>query len=108
MTFIEMADVEPGRKFVYPSQKSNVGGGAKFQERDTLFARITPCLEHGKLSQVKGLENKVGFGSTEFYVFRGKENETDNDFVYYVCLTDDVREPAIKVWLAFRETKSTK
>lgn len=94
--FVEMADVEPGRKFVYPSQKRLPGSGSKFQESDTLFARITPCLENGKISQVKELENGKGFGSTEFYVFRGKENETDNDFVYYLCLTDEVREPAIK------------
>lgn len=94
--FIEMADVEPGRKFVYPSQKRLPSGGARFHEGDTLFARITPCLEHGKISQAKALEKGIGFGSTEFYVFRGKENETDNDFVYYLCLTNEVREPAIK------------
>jgi type I restriction enzyme, S subunit len=94
--FIEMADVIPGRKFVSSSQKRELKGGARFAEGDTLFARITPCLEHGKISQAKGLEKGVGFGSTEFYVFRGKEDETDNDFVYYLSLTEEVREPAIK------------
>src|SRR5690625_1764145 len=48
------------------------GGGSRFQDFDTLFARITPCLENGKIAQVKNLSGGVGFGSTEFLIFRGK------------------------------------
>ena len=59
-------------------------GGAKFEEGDTLFARITPCLQNGKIAQAKGLEGKPGFGSTEYFVFRGMENVSDTDFVYYL------------------------
>ena len=50
-------------------------GGAKFQQGDVLFARITPCLENGKTGVVDFLaESEVGFGSTEFIVLRGKGN----------------------------------
>jgi len=72
-------------------------GGAKFQNKDTLFARITPSLENGKTAQVDILnKGEVGFGSTEFYVFRAKECITDSDYVYYLSRWEGVREPAIK------------
>jgi len=47
--------------------------GTKFINGDTLMARITPCLEHGKTIFVDFLdENQVGWGSTEYIVFRPK------------------------------------
>jgi type I restriction enzyme S subunit len=43
--------------------------GAKFQNGDTLLARITPCLENGKTGFVDFLSmNQIGWGSTEFIV----------------------------------------
>ncbi|MCG7929952.1 MAG: restriction endonuclease subunit S [Candidatus Thiodiazotropha lotti] len=48
-------------------------GGAKFQQGDVLFARITPCLENGKTGIVDFMQDdEVGFGSTEFVILRGK------------------------------------
>lgn len=50
-----------------------VGSGAKFQNGDTLLARITPCLENGKTAFVDFLaDGEVGWGSTEFIVLRPK------------------------------------
>lgn len=50
-----------------------VGSGAKFQNGDTLLARITPCLENGKTAFVDFLaEGEVGWGSTEYIVLRPK------------------------------------
>ena len=60
-SFVEMKDLEDGNKFCSPSAKRKTSSGARFQERDTLFARITPCLENGKICQVRGLENGIGF-----------------------------------------------
>ena len=61
------------------------------------MARITPCLENGKTAKVNILENgEVGFGSTEFIVFRAKEGVSDEDFLYYLICSPLVREPAIK------------
>lgn len=90
-SFIEMKDLNESQKYVYPSQARNLAGGARFQNNDTLFARITPCLENGKICQVKNLSGGVGFGSTEFLVFRGKEGVSDNDFVYYLSRYDVIR-----------------
>lgn len=92
-SFVEMADLQDGNKFCVPSEVRRYdGGGTKFQDGDTLFARITPCLENGKICQVRSLVGGKGFGSTEFHVFRGKEGVSDTDFVYYLSRCDEVRD----------------
>jgi type I restriction enzyme, S subunit len=96
-SFVEMKDLDATFKYVNPSTKKELKGGAKFQNCDTLFARITPCLENGKICQVKNLENNVGFGSTEFLVFRGKENISNSDFVYYLSRSEYVKNNAIQM-----------
>lgn len=83
-SFVEMKDLDPNNKYVSPSVFKKLKGGARFQNGDTLFARITPCLENGKICQVKNLENNLGFGSTEFLVFRGKKEISDSDFIFYL------------------------
>ena len=72
-------------------------GGTKFRNGDTIMARITPCLENGKTAQVSILnDGEVGFGSTEYIVFRAKEGIADKDYLYYLVYSPEVREPAIK------------
>ena len=71
-------------------------GGTKFRNGDTIMARITPCLENGKTAKVNVLnDGEVGFGSTEYIVFRAKEN-VDEDYLYYLVCSNEIREPAIK------------
>jgi type I restriction enzyme, S subunit len=96
-SFIPMDVVNEGYKYVSPKEfkKWTGSGGAKFENGDTLFARITPCLQNGKIAQAKNLPSGKGFGSTEFFVFRGKENVSDSDFIYYLAKTDDFRSYAI-------------
>src|SRR5699024_8230052 len=43
-----------------------------------------PCLQNGKIAQAKELDGKPGFGSTEYFVFRGIKNKTDTNFIYYL------------------------
>lgn len=90
-SYVEMKDLENGNKFCFPSIERKPVSGARFQNGDTLFAKITPCLENGKICQVRGLKNNIGFGSTEFFVFREKNNISDNDFVFYLSRWDEVR-----------------
>ena len=72
-------------------------GGTKFRNGDTIMARITPCLENGKTAQVSSLnDGEVGFGSTEYIVFRAKEGIADKDYLYYLVCSPEVREPAKK------------
>lgn len=90
-SFVEMKDLNENLKFAYPSQKRKLTGGARFKEYDTLFARITPCLENGKICQVKNLDDGLGFGSTEFLVFRGIKGISDTEFVFYLSRSEMVR-----------------
>lgn len=67
-------------------------GGTKFKNGDTIMARITPCLENGKTAMVNILDdNEIGFGSTEYIVFRAKNNITDPYFIYYLVTSDCIR-----------------
>lgn len=58
---------------VYHAERRKARGGSRFQNGDSLLARISPCLENGKTGFVMGLEpDEVAIGSTEFIVFREK------------------------------------
>ncbi|MFZ6037024.1 MAG: restriction endonuclease subunit S [Bacteroidota bacterium] len=94
ISYVEMKDLNESEKFCFPSSEREKGNGSKFQNYDTLFAKITPCLENGKICQVRGLKNNVGLGSTEFIVFRGKRNISDTDFIFYLSRWDEVRSHA--------------
>ncbi len=94
---ISMDKLQPFCRNIPEYEITAFTGGSKFRNGDTIMARITPCLENGKTSMVNILdEDEVGFGSTEFIVFRAKEGLTNADFVYYLICSSLVREPAIK------------
>ena len=90
--FVEMKDLDNSIRYCESLQEKELSGGSRFMNGDTLFARITPCLENGKICQVRNLKNNFGFGSTEFHVFRGKDGVSDTDFVYYLSRWDEVRD----------------
>lgn len=92
--FVEMAGIPEGNRDIsYTFQKEFNGSGSKFRNGDTLFARITPCLENGKTAKVSCLKMKeVGHGSTEFIVLSAKEPAFDEDFIYYLCRWPKFRE----------------
>ena len=94
---IAMDKLQPFMRDVPSFEYESFSGGTKFRNGDTIMARITPCLENGKTAIVNVLdENEVGFGSTEYIVFRAKEGLTTPDYVYYLVCSSLVREPAIK------------
>ena len=45
-------------------------GYTQFQPGDVLFAKITPCMENGKVAIVPEIRPPLGYGSTEFFVMR--------------------------------------
>src|SRR5699024_7947353 len=66
----------------------------RFRNGDTLFARITPCLENGKIGYVQLLAvDEVACGSTEFIVLRGRR--VSSYFVYLTARHHGFRENAI-------------
>ena len=94
---LAMRDIEVHkREIVSCSYREFNGSGTRFQNGDTLLARITPCLENGKTVYVDCLKpNKVGHGSTEFIVLSGIKGKTDNLFVYYLARDPSFRTLAI-------------
>ena len=93
---IAMDKLQPFTRDVSSFEWEPFSGGTKFRNGDTIMARITPCLENGKTAKVSCLEEEeIGFGSTEYIVFRAKKG-VDEDFLYYLVCSPTVREPAIK------------
>lgn len=93
---IAMEKLQPFCRDVPGYELEAFAGGSKFRNGDTIMARITPCLENGKTAKVDILEeDEVGFGSTEFIVFRAKDGN-DPDFIYYLVTSPIIREPSIK------------
>lgn len=45
-------------------------GYTPFKSGDVIFAKITPCMENGKMAVVPELPHELAFGSTEFHVIR--------------------------------------
>jgi len=91
--FVAMEDIIPSQRSVEVRQtRIFEGSGSRFTNGDTLFARITPCLENGKTAFISQLPKEtVGHGSTEFIVMSGKENLSDNLFVYYLARDPNFR-----------------
>ena len=95
--FVDMAAVNAdSRTTVSVEERTFKGSGSRFQSGDTLMARITPCLENGKIARYQALGDKLeAHGSTEFIVIRGRPNVTDNNFAYYLTKREEVRNYAV-------------
>ena len=97
IAFVDMASLPTADRYIsITTQKAFSSSGSKFEDGDTLFARITPCLENGKGGFVHGLGGGMAaFGSTEFIVLRAKCS-SDEEFTYYVSRLPDFRKFAKK------------
>lgn len=95
--FIGIADINENNFYVNEVQTKKFTGqsGSKFHSGDTLFSRITPCLENRKIAQSILKSKDKGFGSTELLVFRSKEGKSDSNYVNYLAQTDIIVLPAI-------------
>ena len=68
-------------------------GYTNFRNGDVLFAKVTPCMENGKMAVARQLKNGVGFGSTEFHVLRPREG-VDSQYIYYFVSSQTFRKEA--------------
>lgn len=68
-------------------------GFTAFATGDVLFAKITPCMENGKMAIVPRLPHGVGFGSTEFHVMRPLD-DLDERYLYYFVSSSAFRHEA--------------
>ncbi len=91
--FIPMNSLSTKTSLIDDHEWREGNSGAKFKNGDTLFARITPCLENGKTGLVRKLPGDgIGFGSTEFIVMRGQD--AGPAFCYQLARSPAFREHA--------------
>jgi len=94
-TYVEMSDLTNNLMGITSFVKRHFIGGSKFQNNDTLLARITPCLENGKTAFVDILEDgEIAAGSTEFIVMRAKKDISPY-WVYCLARDENFRTYAI-------------
>ncbi|MGY8628031.1 restriction endonuclease subunit S [Chromobacterium violaceum] len=73
-------------------------GYTHFADGDVLLAKITPCFENGKAGIPSGLPNKLGAGSTEYFVCRPYSFALDARYLLAYFKTDQfVRSGAIEM-----------
>jgi type I restriction enzyme S subunit len=93
--FIPMDAVHVGKRFVQYVEPRGQRTGARASSGDVLFARITPCLENGKVAQVQNEIGRCG-GSTEFIVIRGS-HIIDSSYVYFWATWSETRNRATRL-----------
>lgn len=95
-TYLGMTNLPTSSAIVESWSKRDAGSGQRFVNGDVLVSRITPCLENGKMAFIDFLEpDEVGWGSTEFLVFNGK-NDVPKVWIYCMARTEVFREFAIR------------
>lgn len=86
VSFLPMEDLGIFAKSISTTRESKLkdvySGYTYFANNDVLLAKITPCFENGKIGIAKNLKNGIGFGSSEYIVFREK-GEVLPEYLYY-------------------------
>lgn len=98
VSFVQMASVgaADGKinvSIVRPFAEVKKGSYTPFKDGDVLFAKVTPCMENGKIAVARGLKNGVGFGSSEFHVLRPSD-QVDAKYLYYFVSSQAFRKEA--------------
>ena len=99
VSFIPMQDVyDDGacNKFVNRPYAEVKKGFTYCADGDVIFAKITPCMENGKGTELQGLTNAMGMGSTEFHVLRPISGKSISTWLYHFTKLDIIRKDAAK------------
>ena len=98
ISFIEMSSisndgyVETKVDMHYSQVKK--GSYTYFKEEDIIVAKITPCMENGKCALAMDLTNNIGFGSSEFHVFRTNKDILLPKYLFTLLNRKTIREEA--------------
>jgi len=102
VSFVPMSAVNEHTQSIEKMETRELGsvkrGYTYFRNGDVLFAKITPCMENGKVAIARDLKNNLGFGSTEFHVIRPTEKVL-SEWIYNI-----IRHPSFR---AIAKTKMT-
>lgn len=97
VSFVPMSAVQAGSGIIDVNDQRKLSevkkGYTPFLEGDVLFAKITPCMENGKMAVVPKVRNGIGFGSTEFHVLRALSG-VNAKYVYYYVSSQGFRREA--------------
>lgn len=97
VSFLPMAAVEEKSGRFSLSETREYGkvkkGYTQFVNGDLILAKITPCMENGKVAVVENLKNGIGFGSTEFHVSR-LTSLTSRKYLFYYFVQERFRRDA--------------
>ncbi|TLU87505.1 MAG: restriction endonuclease subunit S [Chlorobium sp.] len=100
VSFVPMEDLGIEQKFFNAVQKKPLsvvsGSYTYFADGDVLLAKITPCFENGKLGIAGALTNGIGFGSSEYIVFRS-DGRLRNEWLYYYLSRESFRVEGAKL-----------
>ena len=92
--YIDMSQLSTTTSFPNDWAFRGYNGGMKFRNKDTIMARITPCLENGKTAYIDFLDNdEIAFGSTEYIVLSSKNN-TPPELLYCIVRYPEFRNYA--------------
>jgi restriction endonuclease S subunit len=98
VSFIDMASVSENGYIICKQDRLlknvSVGSYRYFAEGDIIVAKITPCMENGKCAIATNLTNGIGFGSSEFHVFRTDAQLISNKYLFLFLNRKIVREKA--------------
>jgi len=100
VSFLPMASVEEisGNYDLSQSRKLSAvkKGYTHFKNGDIIFAKITPCMENGKIAVLDNLLNGIGFGSTEFHVSR-PYHDINAQFLFYYFVQSAFRKKTKRI-----------
>lgn len=95
VSFVPMADLNENQIDFEPKKIKPLGevikGYTYFKEDDVLLAKVTPCFENGKAGIAKNLKNGIGFGSSEYFVFRPND-QILSTWIYLNIITNSFRQ----------------
>ena len=100
ISFVDMASLSNDGYIINMVDKKYAsvrnGSYTYFANGDILIAKITPCMENGKCALVNGLTNSIGFGSSEYHVFRIDSSKISKEMVFAYLNRESIRKEAVK------------
>lgn len=98
ISFIPMASVNEFSQSIEKQEEKKLGevrkGYTYFRRGDVIVAKVTPCMENGKIAIADNLNTDIGFGSSEFHVIRAKTEMLVPKYLYQILRQIDFRRRA--------------
>ena len=99
VSFLPMEDLSIKACYIQPKQSrtfSEVQASyTYFKDGDVLLAKVSPCFENGKIGIAQNLINGIGFGSSEYIVFR-LDTSVLKEYLYFFLQDATFVEEATK------------